>query len=1053
MKKIIGFTALLLVGIFAAAIVVLKVNQKKIVQNIIQSANEDFYGMVVLEDSDISFFANFPYISIDLKGLSIFENKNLTAEPILRANDTYVGFDLLSLFSGNFEIKKIKVVGGFAHIVQDSTNQMNILKAFEPLKPVDDIQDDFNLYLKKIELYNFYLEKLALEDSTKIAAFFNDASARFKSKQGIMEAGIDTRFVLNIIKKQDTTFIKNKNLEIHGAVNYLEAEQLLTLKPSELRIEKGVFGIEGSIDIDNDFELDLKVKGQKPNFDLLIAFAPEEINPILAGFRNQGEVFFDAVLKGKSINGNIPFFEANFGCKNGYFANKETEKVLDELSFKGYFTNGSAGTPETMQFSIKEFSARPEEGIFSGNLTVTNFNSPEIETQLKSDFELDFLAQFLNVEQLRNLTGKVALTMNFRDIIDLQNPEKSIEKLNESYFTELEVKNLGFVIPNYKIPISNINIKAVMDGNEALIEQFTMRVGSSDISIKGSVSDLPAVLHHTNAPVTTKISVRAKKLNFTELTHRDNQQFIEAVEEVVHNLSLQLAFTSSAKELTEYQYLPTGTFSIERFNAKLEKYPHAFHDFFAKFSITDQKIDILNFKGEIDDSQFAFNGFLENYHHFISDKPRGKSTLTLVADAKLLKLKDLLSYDTLNLMPEEYREEELSNVKLNSKVIFSFADSLVAYDVLLNQFQAKLLVHPLKLEQFKGKVHVENEQLTVQEFSGIMGQSKLTVSLDYHLGNNPLAAKNNKLVLNSPNLNFDELLSYNRDEAEKPKTKEEHENAYNIFEAPFPNLQVVANIANLNYHQYKIQNFKVRGKITENHYVNLDTLGMQVAGGELSIKGYFNGEDPKNIYFNPNITAKGIDLDQMLFKFSNFGQDHLVSENLHGKLTGNLSGKLKMYPDMVPDLDNSSLTIKAQIVNGSLENYEPLNAMSAYFADKNLAKVRFDTLANTLTFNNGILRIPSMTIASSLGYIELSGRQDMNMNMEYFFRVPWRMVTNVAGKKLFGKSPDEVDPDQLDAVVVRDNNRRTRFVNLKMSGTPDDFKISLGKDKESRKAN
>ncbi|HVK47509.1 MAG TPA: AsmA-like C-terminal region-containing protein, partial [Pseudobacter sp.] len=126
--------------------------------------------------------------------------------------------------------------------------------------------------------------------------------------------------------------------------------------------------------------------------------------------------------------------------------------------------------------------------------------------------------------------------------------------------------------------------------------------------------------------------------------------------------------------------------------------------------------------------------------------------------------------------------------------------------------------------------------------------------------------------------------------------------------------------------------------------------------------------------------------------------------------------------------------------------------MSGYFKDKNLRMVRFDTLKNVLTFTNGVLDIPAMNINSSLGFMEISGKQGMDMKMEYYMRIPLKMVTQVGFRALFGgKKQEEVDLDQVDDIEFRDKDKRVRFMNIKVTGTPDDYKIGLGKDKRKKK--
>ena len=50
--------------------------------------------------------------------------------------------------------------------------------------------------------------------------------------------------------------------------------------------------------------------------------------------------------------------------------------------------------------------------------------------------------------------------------------------------------------------------------------------------------------------------------------------------------------------------------------------------------------------------------------------------------------------------------------------------------------------------------------------------------------------------------------------------------------------------------------------------------------------------------------------------------------------------------------------------------------MSDYFKDKNLQRVRFDTLRNQIDLEQGTVIIPNMNINTSLGYFEVSGKQD-----------------------------------------------------------------------------
>ena len=1033
--------------LFAIITLVILLKKDAIVQELVANANKDFKGKITLSEAQISPFKNFPYISIDLKGFQLFETKNKEEKPIIDIEDVYVGFDLWTIISGKFEIKTINLANGEIKITQYQDNSFNLVKAFEPIKEVEDLEEEFHIDLKKIKISNVDILKTNLADTLVIEAFINKAETRFKKDETYIKMGLEATFVFNIIKDKDTTFVNNKHFDLATDFSFHKKTHVLAFEPSTVQLENGLFGMEGSIDIDDDLNMDLEFSGKKSNFDLLIAFAPEDLIPTLEKYDNQGEIFFSSSIKGKSSKGNLPYIEAKFGCKNGFFDNTISHKKLNEMAFSAYFTNGEKRNLETSAFYLTDFTAKPEAGRFKGNLKVVNFLSPEIDLKLDSDFDLDFLSKFFNLNDLSNLTGNVQLSMNFHDIIDLTQPEKSLEKLNQAYSSELLVTNLNFKSDSYHLPVKNLNLKATMDGNDFKMEYCRLQLGKSNLELEGKISNIPAIIHQTNGEVVSEIHVKSKLLDFKELTSFDTIKQ-KPFDEKIRNLKLDLAFKGAANTFIQSKSLPIGDYFIQDFYAKLENYPHAFHDFDGGLKITENDITISKFDGEIDATDFHFDGKLKNYNLWLADKKMGNTEIEFDLTSNEIHFKDLFSYKGENYVPEEYRKEDIKQLKLHGRVALHYKDSLQSTDFYLDEFKGKLKVHPVKFEQFKGNVHTENNVLTINKVSGKIGKSNFLLSGKYHLNNNESYTKNGDYFnLQSSYLDFDELFSY-QDITVNTIEKVDHDSGFNLFELPFKNMKMDVVISHLNYHKYLIKNLNAKIRMKENHLLYFDDCQFNAAGGVVNIKGYLNGSDPKHIYLNPDMKIQKVNLDQVLFKFDNFGQDVMVSENLHGTFTGKITGKILLHTDLTPRIDESHLQMDVAIENGRLDNFGPMSAMADFFKDKNLSKILFDKLENRLQLENGKLILPNMVVNSSLGFIELSGSQDMNLNMEYYLRVPLKMVTNVAFQKLFGKKQQEVDPNQTDAIIYKDPNKKVNYMNLKISGTPDNFKISMEKNKD-----
>jgi hypothetical protein len=88
-----------------------------------------------------------------------------------------------------------------------------------------------------------------------------------------------------------------------------------------------------------------------------------------------------------------------------------------------------------------------------------------------------------------------------------------------------------------------------------------------------------------------------------------------------------------------------------------------------------------------------------------------------------------------------------------------------------------------------------------------------------------------------------------------------------------------------------------------------------------------------------------------------------------------------------------------------------------------------------------------MNINTSLGFFEISGKQSFDLKMDYLIRVPAKLIARAGMQKLFNKK-NQNNSDQTDEIQYREDSKRTTFLNLSIIGTPDDYKIALGKAKK-----
>ena len=62
-----------------------------------------------------------------------------------------------------------------------------------------------------------------------------------------------------------------------------------------------------------------------------------------------------------------------------------------------------------------------------------------------------------------------------------------------------------------------------------------------------------------------------------------------------------------------------------------------------------------------------------------------------------------------------------------------------------------------------------------------------------------------------------------------------------------------------------------------------------------------------------------------------------------------------------------------------------------------------------------------------------------------------KLVTGVAKQKLFNSNKEqEIDPEKEDEIIYKDESKKIRYVNLKLTGNSENFKISLAKEEKQK---
>ncbi|MEI9918915.1 MAG: AsmA-like C-terminal region-containing protein [Bacteroidota bacterium] len=1062
-----------LVLLIGVGVLLLYTEHDRIVNVALDKLNKQFHGKLVIETTSISLFKHFPSVGVALHGATLYPDKTKSGTPIFKVEKLYVGVSIPDLLNKKYNVRRVSLHNGVVSLVKEINGDFNLLEAFNLYSDTTGTatatkdSTHLDIDLEKISFKGLDLSYYDLATGHRYRAKIADLQSHFEEDSAKMSVLLDSNMELDWTSPNDTSLFRHKKFTIDIDANYDFKESLLHIPSGSLKLDEATFAITGSANIAKESVLDLRVQGDKPDLTLVTAFLPQDVKDQLAPFKYDGRIYFDALVRGRVSADQMPLIEVDFGCEDAWFLNTAANEKLDQLGFKGYYFNGSGHALNTSELHITNVNARPGKGVFKGNFVMRDFTKPQIVMQLNSELELKFIGEFFGIAGIKQTTGKIKLDMDFNELLDLKMPESALSKLREGVQSKLVVQDLSFHIPGHPLPLEHVNIHAEMRDGDIKLDSASFHIGQSDLRLRGELSDIQAFVRDHSKEVTLDIHARSNKMLLKDLFAYDTSMHMT---EEVSNFVLGLELNTTVDQMLNPQPLPKGQFDLKILNATLKNYKHSFKDISAKLTVNDTLIRLNNLKGMIDKSDLQFTGAVNNYKLWFEDIKVGKSQITLDFKSQRFALDDILGKGTRKYVPRGYRHEEANNVVLQTKIdlkydtVFRFAKARVT------ELNGVLKNHNFSMKDISGTIkYSTNRIFALDTVKGMIGNSDFNVTMRMiNDADKTIKKRTNFFYFKSNFLDVDELVSYNfgpdttrrkgdstrRKVTPRPTTQtvatadtSKHAKAYNIFTLPFAEFTANIDIAKIKYNKLWMKDVTAKLRLTEDHLIHADTLAMRIAGGTVGMKGQVDGSDTTKLLLTSTIKVNQVDLEKFMLKLDHFGQDVVVNKNLKGILTGEIVSAVRIHPNFVPIVSNSSAKLNVSIFNGSLVDFAPMQAMAGYFKDKNLKNVRFDTLTNRLAFTNGTLDIPLMNINSSLGFIELSGKQSLDLTMEYYMKIPMKMVTSVGFNALFNKKQDEANLDQIDEIEYSDKDKKIRFVRVKVTGTPDDFKVSLGKNK------
>jgi hypothetical protein len=510
---------LLIVLVYCGAAYYINRNNKQILGTILSQLNAKVSGEVSVKSMETTLLQGFPGVSVSLKNVllrdSLYANHR---HDLLNAGDIDVSLNVLSLISGNINIRKIGINNAKIYLYTDSNGYSNTsMFKTKSQKKAENSKESTPFAIKKVNLNKVSL----IIDNQKRRKLFNFDIDRVRGNVDYPFSGWDANISLKTDIKsfafntRKGSFLKDQLLEGTLIAHYNEDSQVVTIDQNKLSIGNEDYYIGAKIDLsknDSSFQVDIKADDVlyqniasilSPNISSkLLKFKIEKPIGVVGHIIDNG----DKTQKDPLINVRMTVKDNNVTIPSG---------ILTACNFVGTFTNkDTLNRPIGDENSaIKFYQLKADyynAPIVADTFMITNLARPLAAGLVTSKFDLDKLNSSIGGETYKFKDGTADLRLYCKADIENFMFTKPVLSGNIA----IKDADILYVPRNMHLIKSSLNLN--FNQKDLNITSTRFQLGKSVVNVNLAIQNFLNFYYTDPEKILVNLSMKSPQLHLNE---------------------------------------------------------------------------------------------------------------------------------------------------------------------------------------------------------------------------------------------------------------------------------------------------------------------------------------------------------------------------------------------------------------------------------------------------------------------------------------------------------------------------------------------------------
>ncbi|NVO84921.1 AsmA-like C-terminal region-containing protein [Hymenobacter terrestris] len=510
MLKIVGLT---LLSLLLAAVLGLWLGQDWLIGRFVVALNQHLAVPVRASRLDVSVLDQFPRLSITLHDVVMQGSLPADTTRLLRARHLYCAFDALDLLGGHYRIRRLTLADGQLHLRRDATGQPN----YYILKPdtTTSSEQPFALELRGIRLDRVRATYTDVARQQFFALQTPDLRATVRLAGPRVEVAVTGPARIETVRLGSDDYFRAKNVNLNVLLDVDRAAQLVSISPSTIAVGPASYSVSGTVDYTKASQLNLQAAARQADVQAVLALLPPRLTQRLAGYRSQGQVYFEGTVRGEWSEQRNPAVEVRFGCRQASFFHPKYRQQVEAVSLTGQFSNGVGRTAKTAVLTLEQVRGQLAGKPFGGGMRLENLAQPTVQLALQAELDVARALKFFPVAAVRSGAGEASLSLKLNGPLAVLRQRPSARQASGT----LALRGVTLQLRDFRQPFSGLTGQLELRGADVAVSSLQGRLGNSDFRGRGTVRNATGWALGPGQPLRIEATVASQLLDFNQLLY------------------------------------------------------------------------------------------------------------------------------------------------------------------------------------------------------------------------------------------------------------------------------------------------------------------------------------------------------------------------------------------------------------------------------------------------------------------------------------------------------------------------------------------------------